>query len=61
MSLQSLSDDSVSALYENIREQVAIDRGSKYRFAAGDSVRQRAEELRSELIRRRLDSPPIEW
>jgi hypothetical protein len=61
MSLQSLSDASVSAMYENIRHQVAIDRPSKHRFTAGDSVRRRAEELRNELIRRRIQAPPIEW
>lgn len=61
MSLQSLSDASVSALYENIREQVAVDRPSKYRFTAGESARRRAEELRNELIRRRLQPSPIEW
>src|SRR5512144_1524910 len=61
MSLQGLSDDGVAALYESIRQQVEADRHSKYRFAAGQLVRQRAEELRDELIRRRLHCPPISW
>jgi hypothetical protein len=61
MSLQSLSDASVSALYENIRQQVEADRPSKHRFTAGEAVRQRAEELQAELIRRKLNPTPIKW
>jgi nickel-dependent lactate racemase len=61
MGLQALSDDGVAALYENIRQQVEADRHSKYRFAAGQHARQRAEELRDELIRRRMHFSPISW
>jgi hypothetical protein len=61
MSLRSFSDASISALYENIRQQVSIDRSSKYRFTAGESVRQRAGELQEELMKRRLTYSPIDW
>jgi hypothetical protein len=61
VSLQSLSDEGVAALYENIRQQVEIDRPNKYRFTAGPSVRQRADELRDELIRRNIHCSSINW
>ena len=61
MSLQYLSDEGVAALYENIRQQVEIDRSHKHRFTSGPGVRQRAEELRSELARRKVHCPPINW
>jgi hypothetical protein len=61
MSLQHLSDASITAFYENIRQQVEIDRSSKHRLTAGEAVRQRADELHNELMRRRLHSTPIKW
>ena len=59
--LQNLTDATVSAFYENIRQQVDADRSSKYRFATGESVRRRVEELENELIRRKLQFLPIKW
>jgi hypothetical protein len=61
MSLPNLMDASVIALYENIRQQVEADRPSKHRFTASEALRQRAEELHDELVRRRLQCPPIKW
>ena len=60
-SLQSLSDEAVAALYENIRQQVESDRSHKHRFTSGPGTRQRADELRQELMRRNLYCPPIDW
>jgi hypothetical protein len=61
MSLQSLSDESVAALYESIRQQVEIGRPNKHRFTAGPGVRQRADDLRNELTRRNIHCPSINW
>jgi hypothetical protein len=47
--------------YEGVREQVEADRRSKYKFAAGHSVKEYAEALRSEMTKRRLRQTPIEW
>ena len=60
-SLKHLSDAGLTTFYENIRLQVEADRDSKYRFATGPEVRLRAEELRNELISRRLHCVPIIW
>jgi hypothetical protein len=62
MSLESFSDWSVTLLYENIKQQVEADRPYKYRPT--DSlllVKERAEELRNEMSRRRLPHLPIDW
>jgi hypothetical protein len=61
MGLQYLSDESVAALYENIRQQVEIDRSHKHRFTSGPGIRERADELRNELMRRKLHCLPINW
>jgi hypothetical protein len=60
--IQRLSDESLHTLYENIRDQVAIDArsGSPHRFM-GETARQQAERLREEMDRRRLRFDPIEW
>jgi hypothetical protein len=61
MSLKSLSDHSVTLLYENIKQQVEADRPHVYRPTDHPLVKQRAEDLRSEMMRRRLHHSPIEW
>jgi hypothetical protein len=60
--IQLLSDESLHRLYDNIRDQVAIDArsGSQHRFM-GETARQQAERLREEMDRRRLRFDPIEW
>jgi hypothetical protein len=61
MSLESLSDHSVTLLYENIRQQVEADRPYKYRFTTTPLIKERAKELRNEMMRRRLPHSPIDW
>jgi hypothetical protein len=61
MSVEQMSDERLARFYESIRKQVEADRGSKYQFVAGPTVRQYADNLRSEMIRRRLKHAPIEW
>ncbi|MBR0973929.1 hypothetical protein JQ572_25330 [Bradyrhizobium japonicum] len=59
---ESLSDQAVLRLYDNIRHQVAADKalGSRYRLL-GTSARQRAEQLRQELDERGLKFAAIDW
>jgi hypothetical protein len=61
MSLQLLSDHSVTVLYENIRQQVEADRPHACRPTDHPLVKERAEDLRSEMMRRRLPHLPIDW
>jgi hypothetical protein len=62
MSLEKLSDDSVLILYESIRKQVAADihSGVPQRLM-GETAKQRAEQLREEMDRRRMRFKPIDW
>jgi len=61
MSLENLSDESVARYYENIRQQADADRRHKEHFTASLSVRERADKLRQEMTRRRLQHSPINW
>ena len=61
MSLENLSDESVERYYESIRQQAEADRVHKCNFAANPTVRERAEKLREEIIRRKLQHSPIWW
>jgi hypothetical protein len=59
--IANLNDESILRLYDNVRNQVDADRGSKYKFTMASSVKQYATLLREELTRRRLQHTPIEW
>jgi len=61
MSLERLSDESVVRYYESIRQQAEADRSNKHHFTASPTVRGRAEKLREEMTRRRLQHSPIDW
>lgn len=61
MSLEQISDESVVRYYESIRQQAEADRKHKSQFTASPSVRERAEKLRQEMIKRRLQHSPIIW
>lgn len=61
MSLENLSDESVVRYYEGIRQQADADRSNKHHFTSSQGVRERAEQLRDELMRRKLQHSPIRW
>jgi hypothetical protein len=61
MCLEKLSDESVVDYYESIRKQAEADRAHKHHFTASPSVRDRAEKLREEMIKRKLQHSPIKW
>jgi hypothetical protein len=60
MGVESMPDDRLLAFYENIRQQVDADRGSKYPLI-GAAGREYAESLRSEIVKRGLQCAPIVW
>jgi hypothetical protein len=60
MNYSQIKDERLFAFYENVRQQVAMDKRRPYRFA-GDGVRAYAEKLGEELERRRLRFTPIDW
>jgi hypothetical protein len=52
----------VLILYESIRKQVAADINSGVpEKLMGETARQRAEQLREEMDRRRMRFKPIDW
>jgi hypothetical protein len=59
---ENLTDETILKLYAGVREQVAADvrSGSRHRFM-GETAKQHAERLRSEIDRRRLQYSPIDW
>ncbi len=62
MNFSQMKDERIVAFYENVRQQVELDKsaGGKYRFM-GESVKQYAERLREEMDRRRLGYSRIDW
>jgi hypothetical protein len=61
MSFENMSDESIARYYESIRQQAEADRAHKYHFTAGPAVRERAEKLREEMVKRKLQHSPIRW
>jgi hypothetical protein len=52
MGVEDMPDERLAHFYENIRQQVEADRANKHQFMANPTVRQYADRLRSELIKR---------
>jgi len=61
MYIEQISDESLTRYYESIRQQADADRKNKIQFTASPSVRERADRLRQEMIKRRLQHSPISW
>jgi hypothetical protein len=61
MNVEQMPDKRLAHFYENIRQQVEADRARKHQFTTGPKVRQYADNLRSELIKRRLKHSRIDW
>ncbi len=61
MSIERISDESLARYYESIRQLADQDRRHKHHFTASPSVRERADQLRQEMIKRRLNHSPINW
>ena len=61
MSVESMPSERLMHHYESIRLQVEADRAQKHQFMANSTVREYADKLQGELIKRRLEHSPIEW
>jgi hypothetical protein len=61
MSIENMPDERLALFYENVRQQVDADREHKHRFMAGPTVRQYADKLRDEMLKRQLRHSPIDW
>ena len=61
MAIENLRDENILRYYDSIRKQVEADKCSLHKFAAGQSVKEYAEALRGEMIKRRLQHTPIDW
>jgi hypothetical protein len=62
MKFANLRDQSLKAFHESIRRQVGADKLSEHRYRLmGDSAKLYAEELETEMERRRISFTPIEW
>jgi hypothetical protein len=61
VNFEKMPDQRLLAFYESIRQQAEADRPYKHRVTDGPTVRQYADQLRHEIIKRRLNHPPIDW
>ena len=61
MSVEQMPDQRLMHFYENIRQQAEADRAHKHHFTAAPTIREYADRLRNEMIRRRLQHKPIDW
>jgi hypothetical protein len=61
VSVEHMPDERLTHFYQSIRQQAEADRTNKHRFTAGTNVREYADRLRNEMIKRRLRHTPIEW
>jgi hypothetical protein len=61
MSLERLSDEWVTRMFEGIRKEVAADIGSDWHPLIGEATKQRAKTLADELTRRGIRFSPIDW
>lgn len=55
-----MPDERLLHFHDNIRQQVELDRPNK-RKLIGPNVRQYAERLVQEIVKRRLQHAPIDW
>jgi hypothetical protein len=60
VSFENTPDGRLILFHENIRQQVELDRPHKHKFM-GPSIREYADRLRDEMVKRRLQHSPIDW
>lgn len=61
MNLLNLTDESLIAYYESIRRQAMADGRIGHRRLVGATVKEYADRLKAEMVRRRLEFTPIVW
>jgi hypothetical protein len=60
MGVENMPDERLVNYYEGVRKQVDADRANQHQFM-GRAVREYADFLRDEIIKRRLQCSPIVW
>jgi hypothetical protein len=60
VSVSNMSDESLRRFYDNIRAQVEAERGNQHKFMTTDSIKEYAESIRAEMLKRRLQFMPID-
>ena len=61
-SLERLSDEWITRMFEGIRKEVAVDISSGVQYPLmGEATKERAKQLADELTRRGIQFVPIEW
>jgi|tagenome__1003787_1003787.scaffolds.fasta_scaffold20988713_8 hypothetical protein len=61
MKFSEMTDENLLALYEDVRQQVELDKQTRGEFRfAGEGVMQHAQLLRKEMDRRQLQYSPID-
>jgi hypothetical protein len=61
MSVEHMPDERLVHYYENVRQQVEADRAGNHKFMMNPTVKQYADQLQSEMIKRGLEHSPIQW
>jgi hypothetical protein len=60
-SFANMPDQRLVQFYESIRQQVEADRPHKHRLTSSPGIREYADGLEREIIRRGLPHSPIDW
>jgi hypothetical protein len=61
VSIENMPDERLVLFYEQVRQEVDADQKHRQHFVSGPTVRQYADKLRDEMVKRRLQHSPIEW
>ena len=61
VSIENMPDERLVLFYEQVRQEVDADRKHRQHFVSGPAVRQYADKLRDEMVKRRLQHSPIDW
>ena len=56
-----MPDERLVIFYESIRKQADADRQHRHHFTSSPTIRQYAERLRGEIVKRKLQHSPIDW
>ena len=59
--VSDMSDESLLRYYEGIRSQVEADRGNKYKLTGSEVIKEYAQTLHAELVKRGLSFTQINW
>jgi hypothetical protein len=61
VSVSNISDESLLRFYDNIRAHVEAERSNPHKVMTRDALKEYAESLRAEMVRRPLQFTPIDF